>query len=79
MIAKKLKRFDMQYRPDWAYNQASMMPADQGRYVEYTDVAGLVESMKEYMRCTSMGFTGPTSQMVNSWKSLRNELARWQS
>lgn len=36
-----MKRYDLQYRPDWAYNQASMMPSKEGRYVEFTDVQSL--------------------------------------
>lgn len=41
-----MKRYDMQYRPDWAYNQASMMPAKEGRYVEFSDASSLYEALR---------------------------------
>lgn len=43
-----MKRYDMQYRPDWAYNQASMMPSKDGRYVEYTDIQSLQVELDRY-------------------------------
>lgn len=49
---------------------------DQAAKTE-SQVMRLVEAVTEYMRCTSVGFTGPTSELVNAWKAVREALSKF--
>ena len=70
-------RYDIHYRPDWAYNQACMMPADQGRYIEYSDVAGLIEAIKALLPwAESASYGGPDIEA--DIEQARTALARFQ-
>jgi hypothetical protein len=77
-----MKRYDMQYRPDWAYNQASMMPSDNGEYAKFeeanTRIAELTAEVARYKAALEeIGGDRWVSYMWDSdvWHSMQ-EIAR---
>jgi hypothetical protein len=71
MSAEKVRR----YAEVSGWNQ-NLREAEDGRYIEYADVAGLVESVETLLFELTVCQTEARVDVINK---ARNELARWQS
>lgn len=74
MSIEKVRRWDMA-RDGAGYR---MDEGEDGRYIEYADVEGLVEAIKALLPwAESASYGGPDIEA--DIDNARNELARWQS
>jgi hypothetical protein len=82
MSTEKVRRYDMQ--TDWFKHEhgkalvAKMVGTPHGRYIEYADVAGLVEALKEARAELELANQQDGLEPYNNPR-INDELARWQS
>lgn len=76
MSAQKVRRWELESKQFGFGTEAFPIESSDGRYIEYADVAGLVEALRNLL---SVNGATEAFDAIAAKKDARNELARWQS